>query len=148
MEITIQNLDEKWHEKRMFLNGYGKFPYIVIKTDYKTLIQVPIHFNADTNDFVNYPGIHINNIGKDVIAKYKIDKTSELHNELIEVFKTTKASIEKNRNAPCILCLVEGPKIGYYFKEDKITFNESIPSGGTLITSDNKILALNVEHYI
>ena len=69
-------------------------------------------------------------------------------NELIEVFKTTKASIEKNRNAPCILCLVEGPKIGYYFKEDKITFNESIPSGGTLITSDNKILALNVEHYI
>jgi hypothetical protein len=43
---------------------------------------------------------------------------------------------------------VEGPEIGYYFEGDKITFNSSIPSGGTLVSAKNQILAMNTHHYI
>lgn len=148
MNLNIQNLDDKWFERRAFPIGYGKFPYIIIKTDYKALIQIPIHFNAEAGDYINYPGIHINNVSKEDIAAYEKDKTNALHDQLIEVAKTTKASIEENRNAPCILCLVEGPEIGYYFENDTVSFNKSIPSGGTLVTQENKIIALNVKHYI
>ena len=147
MKIEIIDLDNLF-QKRNFIIGYGKFPYIIIKTDYKALIQVPIHFNAEAGDYSNYPGIHVNNINEEDIAEYEKDKNNALHDQLIEVAKTTKASIEQNRNAPCIICLVEGPEIGYYFENDTVSFNKSIPSGGTLITQDNKIIALNVKHYI
>jgi hypothetical protein len=148
MNLNIQNLDDKWFERRAFPIGYGKFPYIIIKTDYKALIQVPIHFNAENDDYINYPGIQINNVSKEDIAEYEKDKNNALHDQLIEVAKTTKASIEENRKAPCILCLVEGPEIGYYFENDTVSFNKSIPSGGTLVTQENKIIASNVKHYI
>jgi hypothetical protein len=146
MKIKILDLDN-WFQKRNFIKGYGKFPYIIIKTDYKAFMQIPIHFNAN-DDFINYPGIHINNISNDVLSIYELIKTSELHETLIDVCITTKKSIEENRKNPCVICLVEGPEIGYYFEEDKITFNSSIPSGGTLVTAENQILAMNTHHYI
>jgi hypothetical protein len=146
MKIEIIDLDN-WFQKRNFINGYGKFPYIIIKTDYKAFMQIPIHFNA-YDDYINYPGIHINNIGNDVLSIYELIKTSELHETLIDVCITTKNNIEKDIKKPCEICLVEGPDIGYYFEEDKITFNSSIPSGGNLITAENQILAKNTHHYI
>jgi hypothetical protein len=146
MKKEIIDLDN-WFQKSSFIVGYGKFPYLIIKTDYKAFMQIPIHFNAN-DDYINYPGIHINNISDDVISKYESNKTSELHETLINVCKTTKKSIEENRKKPCVMCLVEGQKIGYYFEGDKITFNSNIPSGGTLVTSENIILALNSSHYV
>ncbi len=49
MENNTQNLDEKWYEKRMFRNGYGKFPYIILKAVWAMDMQIPIHFNANDN---------------------------------------------------------------------------------------------------
>jgi hypothetical protein len=36
----------------------------------------------------------------------------------------------------------------YFFEESEITFSTSIPYGGTLVTQENKIIAMNVQHYI
>jgi hypothetical protein len=70
------------------------------------------------------------------------------HNRLIDLCQRIKNKVEADRKKPCRMCLVEGPETAYYFEEDEINFNESIPSGGTLLTQGNEILAMNVPHYI
>ena len=147
MEIKIQNLDEKWYEKRMFYNGYGKFPYIILKAGYAMFMQIPIHFNTN-GDFENYPGTNIDGISDELLADYEKYKTSALHDRLINHCKWVKARMESEKNREARICLVEGPEIAFYFEGNKITFNNSIPSGGTLVTQQNSILAMNVEHYI
>ena len=147
MEIKIQNLDEKWYEHHSFLNGYGKFPYIILKAGHATFMQIPIHFNTN-GDFVNYPGTNIDDISEELLAEYQKDKTGELHNRLLQHCQWVKNKIESDRNKPCIICLVEGPETAYYFDGDTIKFNASIPSGGTLLSQDNKIIGMNVKHYL
>ena len=147
MEIKIQNLDEKWYEKRMFYNRYGKFPYIILKAGYAMFMQIPIHFNTN-GDFDNYPGTHIDDVSEADLVDYEKDKTAELHNRLIAHCQLIKNKIETDYNKPCSICLVEGPETAYYFDKDAITFSTSIPRGGTLLTQENKILAMNVEHYL
>jgi hypothetical protein len=148
-DISIQknNLEDRWHEHRAFLNGYGQFPYIILKTGHSIYTQIPIHLNKN-NDFKNYPGTHLNEISKEVLDKYKSDKSSELHDLLIDHCKWMKSKIDSDRKEPSRICLVEGPEIGYYFNENLINFNSSIPNGGTLITQQNKIIAMNVNHYL
>ena len=147
MEIKIQNLDEKWYEKRMFYNTYGRFPYIILKAGYAMFMQIPIHFNTN-GDFDNYPGTHINDVSEANLVDYEKDKTAELHTRLITHCQRIKNKIETDYNKPCSICLVEGPETAYYFDKDAITFSTSIPRGGTLLTQENKILAMNVEHYL
>ncbi len=147
MEIKIQNLDEKWYEKRMFYNAYGKFPYIILKAGYAMFMQIPIHFNTN-GDFDNYPGTHINDVSEADLVDYEKDKIAELHNRLITHCQRIKNKIETDYNKPCSICLVEGPETAYYFDKDAITFSTIIPRGGTLLTQENKILAMNVEHYL
>jgi hypothetical protein len=59
-----------------------------------------------------------------------------------------KNKIEKEKGKPIKMCLVEGPETSYYFDEDGINFSTNIPGGGTLLSQDNKIIAMNVNHYI
>jgi hypothetical protein len=56
--------------------------------------------------------------------------------------------MEADYQKPCTICLVEGPETAYYFDKEDIRFNINIPGGGTLITQQNKIVAMNVEHYL
>lgn len=143
----IQNIDEKWYEKRSFQNGYGKFPYIILKIESALYMQIPIHFNAN-GDFDSYPGTHINGTLENEIADYKKDITSKLHDKLIEHCQGIKNKIEADHEKPCAICLVEGPETAYYFDKEVICFNCNIPSGGTLITQQNKTVAMNVKHYL
>jgi hypothetical protein len=129
-----------------FLNGYGKFPYIILKTGYAIYMQIPIHFNTD--DYINFPGTNLNDISDKLLEDYKNDKKSELHDRLIEHCKWVKSKMETEKNREARICLVEGPEIGYYFEVDGITFTKSIPSGVTLVTQQNNILAMNANHYI
>lgn len=147
MDFNIKNLDKKWYEKRMFYNGYGKFPYIILKAGYAMFMQIPIHFNIN-DDFDNYPGTHIDEISEAELTEYQRDKTGELHNRLIEHCQRIKDKIETDYNNHCNVCLVEGPETAYYFYKDDINFSTNIPRGGTLLTQDNQILAMNVEHYL
>ena len=147
MTIVEKKTVEKIFQHRAFINGYGKFPYIILKAGYAIYMQIPIHFNTN-GDFENYPGTNIDGISDELLAVYEKDKTSALHDRLINHCKWLKARIESENNREARICLVEGPEIAYYFEGDKITFNNSIPSGGTLVTQQNSILSMNVEHYI
>ena len=147
MSINIKNLDEKWYEHRLFINGYGKFPYIILKAGWAMYMQIPIHFNANGN-LENHPGTHLNDVTEAELTEYQNDKTAALHNKLIDLCKRIKNKVEEDRKKPCRMCLVEGPETAYYFENDEMFFNESIPSGGTLLTQGNEILAMNVPHYI
>lgn len=147
METVEKKSIEKSHQHQVFLNGYGKFPYIILKTGYAIFMQIPIHFNTN-GDYVNFPGTNLNDISDKLLADYEKDKTSELHDRLIEHCKWVKAKLEADKNREARICLVEGPEIAYYFDGDEINFTNSIPSGGTLVTQQNNILAMNAEHYL
>lgn len=146
MEHKIQNLDEKWSEKRMFRSGYGKFPYIILKAGYAMFMQIPIHFNAG-GDFDTYPGTHIDEVSKAELEEYQKEKKGKLHQILLDHCQRIKTKIETDFNKECNICLVEGPETAYYFDKETITFSARIPNGGTLLTQENKILAMNTAHY-
>jgi hypothetical protein len=95
-ESNKEDLKENWYEHRLFLNGYGKFPYIILKTGYAIFMQIPIHFNAN-GDFDNYPGTSLDGISEDLILEYRKDITSELHDKIIEHCKWVKSKIEAKR---------------------------------------------------
>jgi hypothetical protein len=147
MDKNIQVSEKNFYEYNSFFRGYGEFPYIILKVGLTTFIQIPIHFNAN-GDFINFPGTHLDNVSETELVFYQKDKTSPLHNRLIELCERIKKKIESDRNLEFSICLVEGPEIAYYFKENSFVFNASIPRGGTLLTQENKIIAVNIEHYI
>lgn len=143
----IEYSSKKSHENHSFLIGYGKFPYIILKAGYALYMQIPIHFNA-YRDIDNHPGTHIDGLSDDEITNYKKNLTTKIHEKLIIHCQEIKSKIETSHQKPCQICLVEGPETAYYFEKDSICFNNSIPCGGTLITQQNKILAMNVDHYL
>jgi len=147
MKNNIQNLDEGMFERRSFLHGYGKFPYIIYKSGHAIYMQIPIHFNKN-NDFDKYPGIHINGIDELSLEQYHSNFKGELHDVLIERSRWVKNQIEEQTKKLVKICLVESEDYAYFFEEDEIKFNPEIPSGGTLISQDEKILGMNVNHYI
>lgn len=56
--------------------------------------------------------------------------------------------IDSKIKEPSKICLVESPEIAYYFDGNKVTFSSIIPNGGTLLSQKNKIIAMNVSHYL
>ena len=57
----LEVIENKPFQHQNFINGYGNFPYIILKTGYAIFMQIPIHFNAN-GDFVNYPGTSLEDI--------------------------------------------------------------------------------------
>ena len=110
-------------------------------------MQIPIHFNKN-NDFTNYPGSHINTISEADLNDYEHNKLSALHEKIIAHCQWMKNKIETDKGKAVKMCLVEGPETSYYFDEEGISFSTNIPGGGTLLTQDNKMIAMNVNHYI
>ena len=79
-----------------FKKGYGKFPYIILKTGYAIYMQIPIHFNTQ-GDYINFPGTNLNDISEELISDYENDKTSELHDRLIAHCKWVKHKMETEK---------------------------------------------------
>lgn len=134
-------------ERRSFLHGYGNFPYIIYKSGHAIYMQIPIHFNKN-NDFVNYPGIHINGIDAYSLDEYNRNFIGELHDVLIERSIWVKNQIEEQTKKTAKICLVETFDIAHFFDGDDIKFSSEIPFGGTLITQEGKIIGMNVQHYL
>lgn len=143
----LEVIENKPLQYQDFKNGYGKFPYIILKTGHAIYMQIPIHFNTQ-GDFNNFPGTNLNDISEELISDYENDKTSELHDRLIVHCKWVKNQMETEKNREARICLVEGPEIGYYFEGEEVTFTNSIPYGGTLVTQQNNIIAMNANHYL
>jgi len=143
----LEVIENKTLEYQDFKKGYGKFPYIILKTGNSIYMQIPIHFNTN-GDYINFPGTNLDGISNDMLSEYENDKTSELHDRLIEHCKWVKSKMETEKNREARICLIEGPEICYFFEGEEVTFTNSIPFGGTLVTQQNDVIAMNANHYL
>lgn len=144
----MKNTSRKIGFPAKFPKGYGKFPYIIIRPFYATFIQVPIHFNVENDDVINYPGTHINDVSPELIALYKQDKKSPLHDILIEHSLKIKKKVDTHANKHTPMCLVESEHVAHYFEEDNSISEGPIPYGGTLMTQTHKFIAMGEKHYL
>lgn len=137
-----------FNQKVVFPKGFGIFPYIIIKAGYALYMQVPIHFNVENEDVENFPGTHLNGIAEELIQAYTSDKSSPLHDILIEHCRSIKKKIEEDKGQPVRLCLVEGENKAHYFEVDSDFPSTSIPKGGSLITQTHGLIGMGSDHFI
>lgn len=126
--------------------GYGKFPYIIIRLYNAVYIQIPIHFSQELNDVQS--GFHI---------LTDTESESQIHfSELLKAVKKYRDEIvlsnEKQEamanKKPTRMCLVLSSSTAYYFEENSISHNTSIPDGGSLFNSSHKMIAMNSSHFV
>jgi hypothetical protein len=117
--------------------GYGQFPYVIVRLYSTFYMQMPIHFVSDKKEGL-----------KGIIVKSDTENFIDNFPYLIEVASEFKRSLDTKNNRNHRLCVVIGKKQAYYFEEDKIRFNASIPSGGTLVNSEQEVIAMAHEHFI
>lgn len=71
-----------------------------------------------------------------------------MHTRLIDLTKWVLSKLKTDGYENIRLCLVEGQTKAYYFEQHTVKSSTSIPSGGTLITQTNKVLAMGLPHFI
>ena len=137
MNQSINNNPEYALSKESVARGHGKFPYIIVRMHHAVYMQMPIHFIAEKP--IGLTGIFVNSQFDDALqnSPYLIDVAAEYKQDL---------DTKNNRNHR--LCLVVGKDQAYYFEEDEIRFNTSIPTGGTLVNSNKQVIAMANSHFI
>ncbi len=85
---------------------------------------------------------------KGIIVKSDAENFIDNFPYLIEVAADYKRSLDAKSNRNHRLCVVVGKDQAYYFEEDQIRFNASIPFGGTLVNSDQQVIAMGQSHFI
>lgn len=146
--MAMNNLFLSTFTVSKFPNGYGRFPYLIVKVGNGLYRQIPIHLNPISNDKQEFPGVHLNNVEEGEINSLGIGEESLLHYRLLELAKKVKLDLEKESRKSFRICLVEGKNSAYYFEADEIIFSSSIPSKETLLSLDNQIIAMRVHHYL
>jgi hypothetical protein len=123
-------------EKRA--QGYGTFPYVIVRVQSAVYMQFPIHFYLDA--IPDKPGLRV-----------RVDSLSDEKqnlNSLFDVVRKFHQQINPVGVKPWKMCLVLSPSISHFFEDNIFSFSEEIPDGGSLIDSNYKVLALNSLHYI
>jgi hypothetical protein len=123
-------------EKRA--QGYGTFPYVIVRVQSAVYMQFPIHFYLDS--IPDKPGLRV-----------RVDSLSDEKqnlNSLFDVVRKFHQQINPVGVKPWKMCLVLSPSISHFFEDNIFSFSEEIPDGGSLIDSNYKVLALNSLHYI
>ena len=131
-----------------FPKGYGRFPYLIVRVGNGLCRQIPIHLNHGSTSMEELPGVHLNDVEEGERNSLGIGEESLLHYRLLELAKKVKRDLEKEGKKAVRICLVEGKNTAYYFELDEIIFSSSIPSKETLLSFDNQIIAMRVNHYI
>ena len=122
---------------KSFALGHGQFPYVIVRMHYAIYMQMPIHFVSEKKEGLK--GIKVLTNAENFIDNFPY---------LIEVAADYKRSLDAKNNRNHRLCVVVGKDQAYYFEEDEIRFNTSIPSGGTLVNSDQQVIAMGQSHFI
>ena len=117
--------------------GYGQFPYVIVRLYSMFFMQMPIHFVSEKKEGL-----------KGIIVKSDAENFIDNFPYLIEVAADYKRSLDAKSNRNHRLCVVVGKDQAYYFEEDQIRFNASIPFGGTLVNSDQQVIAMGQSHFI
>ncbi len=117
--------------------GFGKFPYVIIRLHYGIYMQFPIHFVKERKD--GLLGISI---------KTESSDPKEQQALLLDAIAKFKSQIDEQKKRFHRLCVVLSEEQAYYFEEDGIKFSHSIPMGGTLLNSQQDFLAMGFLHQI
>ena len=136
-------------EVRKFPEGYGQFPYLIIRMHYGVYMQIPIQLSPPEAGSPPRPGIQIPNLSPAQLAAYQVNLNSEVHDLLVVHFRMWKQKTEfYNKGHKIECCIVEAPNQGYYFKDKEEINSSSIPRGGTLLSASSELIGMNVPHFI
>jgi hypothetical protein len=117
--------------------GFGRFPYVIIRLQYAIYMQFPIHFVKDRKD--SLAGISIKTDSSDPKEQQAL---------LLDAIAQFKSQIDEQKKRSHQLCVVLGEDQAYYFDEEGIKFSHSIPKGGTLLNSQQDFIAMGFPHQI
>jgi hypothetical protein len=117
--------------------GYGQFPYVIVRLYSTFYMQMPIHFVSEKKEGLK--GIKVLTNAENFIDNFPY---------LIDVASNYKRDLDSKNNLNHRLCIVVGKDQAYYFEEDRIRFNTSIPTGGVLVNSEQEVIAMAHEHFI
>ena len=117
--------------------GHGQFPYVIVRMHHGIYMQMPIHFISEKKEGLR--GIFVKSDAENFIDNFPY---------LIEVAADYKRNLDIKNNRHHRLCVVVGKDQAYYFEEDEIRFNTSIPTGGVLVNSEQQIIAMAHDHFI
>ena len=123
-------------EKRA--QGYGNFPYVIVRIQGAVYMQFPIHFYTDTNP--NKPGLRVR-------VDSLMDEKQNF-NGLFNVVRQFHQQINPVEAKTFKMCLVLSPNVCHFFEDNTFNFSDEIPEGGSLIDANYKMLAMNSLHYI
>jgi hypothetical protein len=123
-------------EKRA--QGYGNFPYVIVRIQGAVYMQFPIHFYTDTNP--NKPGLRVR-------VDSLMDEKQNF-NGLFNVVRQFYQQINPVEAKAFKMCLVISPNVCHFFEDNTFNFSDEIPEGGSLIDANYKMLAMNSLHYI
>ncbi|MEY4142405.1 MAG: hypothetical protein RL110_1777 [Bacteroidota bacterium] len=122
-------------EKRA--QGFGTFPYVILRVTGGVYMQFPIHFYEEKNP--EKPGLRV-----------RVDSLSnEKQNfgNLFNVVRQFHKQINPVEAKTFKLCLVLAPFVAYFFEDNAFTFSDEIPEGGSLMNSEHQIIAMNSPHF-
>jgi hypothetical protein len=117
--------------------GFGKFPYVIIRLQYGIYMQFPIHFVKERKD--GLAGISIQTESSDPKVQQAL---------LLNAIAQFKTQIDEQKKRFHRLCVVLDKEQAYYWEEDGIKFSSSIPKGGTLLNSQQEFIAMGFPHQI
>jgi hypothetical protein len=117
--------------------GFGSFPYVILRVTGGVYMQFPIHFYEE--QIPAKPGLRVR---VDSIANEQQNYSS-----LFNVVRQFHHQINSDKETPHKLCLVLSPFIAYFYHEGTFEFSEEIPTGGSLMNSEYQIIAMNSPHF-
>lgn len=123
-------------EKRA--QGYGTFPYVIVRIQGAVYMQFPIHFYVDS--IPDKPGLRVR-------VDSLMDEKQNF-NDLFNVVRQFHQQINPIENKAFKMCLVLSPNVCHFFEDNTFKFSDEIPEGGSLIDANYKMLAMNSSHYI
>jgi len=133
MENSNESVGQMSLKKEAIAQGYGTFPYVIVRIHSAIYLQVPIKEVQRHEE--KYPG-------------EQVTTPEQGETYLLELTKRYKEAIDLRNNTNHRLCLVLGPEQGFFYEGSEIRPNTSIPSGGTLLNVQQQVIAMNVKHYI
>ena len=140
---------EDFDKNYRFPKGYGRFPYILLKSYYAMFMQIPMHLleGSDFLDFNEYPGAQLLDVPEATLKLEKHEQIKVLHDRLIEHTQWIYNKIEKDSGKSPLLWLVEDKNTAYCFENGVVKKSSKIPSGGTLLNQLNQPIKMSGKHY-
>ena len=140
-----------WSNYRFFKQGYGEFPYIIIKIGHALFMQIPIHFLKEDED-VNtkkHPGTQVRDVSPEVFKEPRKSQIFLLQDEILATTEFVLNKVKASRpNKKLEACLVLGKRQALYYNNGRFKPNTYIPTGGTLVDQGHNMIGMNVEHFL